>query len=238
MERLINAEKRCDNIRIIENYVGIEPFTVLVDDSPRLRQLAEKARELRSLPFQEKLKSVKKLALDAMVNAYEQMIVWERKARGLCNVLIIRSDGRIDNLDSEYETARSQHIRFRGIVSQEHPLSYALEQKAGCCRYQGALFFVLGYEADLGDQHFVHGAPVNSRVNTVFNEVIHNKQSYKISIFADSLEDKSLDYSVQNPRIFEQAFEQLPGCQFYSYHRRPSGLVIVESPNRHVKTLE
>ncbi|MDP3640741.1 MAG: hypothetical protein Q8R53_06115, partial [Nanoarchaeota archaeon] len=107
---------------------------------------------------------------------------------------------------------------------------------AGCCRYQGALFFVLGYEADLGDQHFVHAAPVNSRANTVFNEVVQDGQPYKVSIFTESLKDKALYYSRQNLRIFEQAFERMPGRTFYSYHRTPGGLVLVENPERHVRS--
>lgn len=221
-------------MKTLDTYLGIEPFTVLVDDSLRLRELAEKARGLRALPFTKKLEAVKRLALDAMVNAYEQMIVWERKAKELAGVPTTGSDGKVDI--SAYETARQQQERFRNIVFQGHPLSHALEQEAGCCRYQGALFFVLGYEADLGDQHFVHAAPVNSRANTVFNEVFQDGQPYKVSIFTESLKDKALDYSRQNLRIFEQAFERMPGRTFYSYHRTPGGLVLVENPERHVRS--
>ena len=222
-------------MRTINNYIGIEPFTVLVDDSSKLRQLAEKARGLRGLPFKEKLEGAKRLALDAMVNAYEQMIVWERKADESEEYPVIGSDTAVDN--SKAEKAREQHKRFRDIVFQGHPLSYALEQGAGCCRYQGALFFVLGYEADLGDQHFVQAAPVNPPFNTVFNEIVHNGQHHKISIFTESLKDKSLDYSRQNPLIFQQAFETFPGFNFYSYHRTPSGLLIAENLEKHVKLL-
>ena len=222
-------------MRTIDNYIGIEPFTVLVDDSLKLRQLVSKAKELKGLPFQEKLEGVKRLSLDSMVNAYEQMIVWGRNADGLKGVATIGSDGKVDN--SKYQTARKQHERFRDIVFQGHPLSFALEQEAGCCRYQGALFFVLGYESGLGDQHFVQAAPINSRANTVFNEVVHDGQHHKVSIFTDSLKDNSLDYSRQNPRILEQAFETFSGLNFYSYHRTPSGLVIVENPNQHAKIL-
>ncbi len=222
-------------MQTIDDYIGIKPFTVLVDDSPQLRQLAEDARKLRKLPFFEKLDGVKELALGSMVNAYEQMITERRKAMELRGVTIIGANGKVNN--QEYETAREQHERFTSIVFQTHPLSYALEQKAGCCRYQGALFFVLGYEADLGDAHFVQASPVNDNINTVFNEVVSGGQLHKISIFTSSLHDKSLDYSIQNPRVLEQAFEELRGFTFYSYHRTPSGLVIVANPNRHA-TLE
>jgi hypothetical protein len=222
-------------MRTIDTYIGIEPFTVLVDDSAKLRKLAERARELKGLPFQEKLDAVKRLALDSMINAYEQMIVWGRKADGLEGVTDIDSDGKVDN--SEYRIAQEQQAIFRNIVFQDHPLSYALEQKAGCCRYQGALFFVLGYEAELGDQHFVQAAPVNRGVNTVFNEVVQDGKRQKVSIFTDSLENKTLDYSRQNPRILEQAFERMPGYDFFSYHRTQSGLVMIANPSQHAKTV-
>ncbi len=222
-------------MKTLDNYMGIEPFTVLVDDAPELRQLAGEARELKTLPFQDKLAGVKKLSLGAMVNAYEQMVVWERKTDELKNVVIINAYGERDN--SEYEAAKKQYEKFREIVFQKHPLSHALEQRAGCCRYQGALFFVLGYEAGLGDQHFVQGAPVSRGVNTVFNEIVQDGQRHKVSIFTNSLEDKELDYSRQNPQIFEQAFNEMYGFNFYSYHKTPSGLIIVENPDRHVKVL-
>ena len=222
-------------MKTLDTCLGIEPFTVLVDDSPQLRALAEKARGLREWPFPEKLEAVQRLALDAMVNAYEQMIVWGRKTAELKGVTGNNPDGK--SVVAEYEHAKEQQTRFQNIVFQKHPLSYALEQKAGCCRYQGALFFVLGYEADLGDHHFVHAAPVNSRANTVFNEVVQDGQPYTVSIFTDSLKDKALDYSQQNPRIFEQAFERFPGENCYSYHRTPRGLVLVENPERHVRSL-
>src|SRR3989338_4250365 len=220
-------------MKTLDTYLGIEPFTVLVDDSPQLRALAARARGLRELPFPERLEAVKRLALDAMVNAYEQMIVSGNKTRD-------SYDGTPEGLKAlrqENAEAFREHQRYKDIVFQKHPLSHALEQEAGCCRYQGALFFVLGYEADLGDRHFVHAAPVNSRANTVFNEVVQDGQPHIVSIFTDSLKDKALDYSQQNPRIFEQAFERFPGENCYSYHRTPRGLVLVENPERHVKSL-
>jgi len=216
----------------LDTYIGIEPFTVKVDDSPQLRELAQQARELRPLPFPEKLSAVKKLTLDSMVNAYEQMMV---SSPSFLPIGGGKSLSKIDN--PEYSEQITQYERFRDIVFQGHPLSYALEQKAGCCRYQGTLFFVLGYEADLGDKHFIQGAPVNNRANTVFNELVNVGESQVVSIFSESLQDKSLDYSRQNPRIFEQAFETVPGLNMYSYHRTPSGLKIIENPTRHVKEL-
>lgn len=219
-----------------DSYVGIKPFTVLVDASPQLESLVSQARELRSLPFDEKLQKTKQLTHQGIpINAYEQMIVLGDKADGLEGVKVIDSNGKIDN--SEYELARKNSAKFEGIVFEEHPLSHALQERAGCCRYQGALFFVLGYEAGLGDRHFIQSAPVNKRANTVFNEIIENEAIHKISIFTESLRDKSHDYSLQNPLIFEQAHETLPGYNFYSYHRTPSGLVIVSENARHVKSI-
>src|SRR3989344_2083900 len=100
-------------MRTIDDYVGIEPFTVLVDDSPKLRQLVAKAKELKDLPFQEKLEGVKRLALDAMVNAYEQMIVWGNKSRGIGSY-----DGTPEGLKTvqqEQAGAVLQHQKYRDI---------------------------------------------------------------------------------------------------------------------------
>ena len=46
-----------------------------------------------------------------------------------------------------------------------------------------------------------------------------------------------MDYSKQNPKIFEQVFEEVPGLNMYSYHRSPRGLVIAENPTTHVKKI-
>jgi len=209
-------------MKTLNTYLGIEPFTVLVNESSQLQRLVQQAQSVRSLPFQEKLRAVKDLTLDAMVNAYEQIIVWGEAAR------------KATTADA-YNEAKQKQEHYQNLVFQKHPLSTALAQHAGCCRYQGALFFVLGYEADLGDHHFIHAAPVNQRVNTVFNEVVDGDTSHKVSIFTESLKDKLLDYSRQNQKIFEQAFTSRPGYNFYSYHRTPAGLVLVENRDQHLR---
>lgn len=198
-------------MRILDTYIGISPFTVEIDDSTELRSLAQKAGELRSLPFSEKLEAVKVLAINAMSNAYEGMLT---------------------------DPDPRERVRYRDIVLKTHPLSVALEQNAGCCRYQGALFFVLGYEADLGARHFLQTAPVNPSLNTVFNQVIEDEKAYTISVFTESLKDKSLDYSRQNPRVFDQAVKHLFGVDFYSYHRNKDGkLILVSNSSTHVTQL-
>ncbi|MEM2121576.1 MAG: hypothetical protein QXU20_02890 [Candidatus Woesearchaeota archaeon] len=201
-------------MKIVNNYIGIEPSGVLVDDSKILKDLVEEARKLKELSFPEKLESVKKLTLEAMVNAYEQMIKCKN------------------------ENALEEYKKYRKIIFEKNPLSYALEQKAGCCRYQAVLFFILGYEAELGDKHFIQIAPVNESVLTVFNEIIYEGKSYTISIFTESLENKSLDYSKQNPKIFEEKIKEEIGRKFYSYHKTLDGFVIVENLDKHVEELE
>lgn len=206
------------------SYIGIEPFTVLIDESSELETLIEEARKLNGLPFEQRLDSTKKLALGAMVNSYEE---WQSNP----------------NLERrEY---------FREIVMKKHPLSYALRQKAGCCRYQGALFFVLGFEADLGDIHFIQQAPVNpdsgaSGMKSVFNDIVHNGKIHHVSIFKESLKDSSLDYSRTNPRVFESAIgfpwsigNPSPSKDpfnyvHYSYHRTDRGLVILSEEGQHI----
>lgn len=209
-------------MKTLDTYFGIEPFTVLVDDSPQLQTSVQQAQATRSLPFAEKLNAVKDLTIGAMINAYEAMLVWGKAAREATTT-------------NAYNGAKQKQEQYQNLVFQKHPLSTALTQQAGCCRYQGALFFVLSYEADLGDQHFIHAAPVNERVNTVFNEVVDGDRSHTVSIFTESLKDKTFDYSRQNPKIFEQAFRSMAGRNFYSYHRTAAGLVLVENRDQHVR---
>ncbi|HLD00534.1 MAG TPA: hypothetical protein VJC39_02215 [Candidatus Nanoarchaeia archaeon] len=216
-------------MQIINNYIGIRPFTVLVDDSTSLKQLAQEAKKLRYLPFPLKLEEVKKLTLGAMVNAYEQMLVWGKKMESMVQLTEAFKN------PEEFEMADHQHQKYKDIVFQGHSLSYALEQQSGCCRYQGALFFVLGYEADLGDSHLIQAAPVRAGVNTVFNEVVSGGQSHKVSIFTDSLQNPSLNYLRHNPRIFEQALEIRPMWDFYSYHHTSDGLVIIKNRYKQVR---
>jgi hypothetical protein len=209
-------------MKTLDSYIGIEPFTVLVDDSKELNELASQAKKLKNLPFPEKMNKVKNLALDAIeINAYEQWTVWQKKAN--------------ESTGTERENSLNKSGYFFDIVSNQHPLGYALEKKAGCCRYQGALFFVLGYEAGLGEKHFIQTAPVG-QMYSVFNEVFENGKKHTVSIFKESLKDKSLDYSVQNPKIFEQATD-IPGFNFYSYHKKESGIVLVENLGKHIKEL-
>ncbi|MBW2974123.1 hypothetical protein KY366_00245 [Candidatus Woesearchaeota archaeon] len=196
-------------MRTLDNYIGIQPFLVPVEDTPQLKALAEQARQLKNLPFSEKLEAVKKIALGAMVNAYEE---WR------------------SNPDSE------EAERYGDIVMRGHSLGYALEHKAGCCRYQGALFFVLGYEAELGDKHFVQSAEINPQLSTVFNDVINEGNLSHVSIFIESVRDKRYDYTQGNKEIFDRP-QEFDDLDFYSYHRTPNGLILACEKGKHVRDI-
>ena len=213
-------------MKVHTSYIGIKPFGVLIDDSPELQALTERARKISAAPFEDKFRILKKMAIGSMVNAYEQ---WKT------------------NPDKEKAEAHKKMV-----FEQHHTLSDALRQRSGCCRYQGALFFALGYEADLGDRHFIQQAPVNpdaitNGMRSVFNDVEHNSRLRHVSIFKDSLLDPALDYSRQNPQVFDSAIgfslpESNPSPRVdpwkmihYSYHRTDSGLVIVSESSKHVE---
>jgi hypothetical protein len=209
-----------------ESYLGIKPFGVLIDDSPELAGLVRQARKLKSESFDNRLLGVKQLALDAMVNAYEESKI---------------------NPDPE------EAERHRKTVFESHTLSEALQGKSGCCRYQGALFFALAYEADLGDIHFIQQAPVHPDnilrgLRSVFNDIVHEGELRHVSIFKDSLRNPEFDYSRQNPQVFDSAIgfsrpenNSSPRTDpwkmtHYSYHRTDSGLVICSEQSRHVES--
>ena len=221
-------------MQLLETYFGITPFDVQIDDSPVLRGLARQAQELRHLPLPKRLTAIKKLALEAMVNAYEQMLIWEEEVGEQAVVQEIDSAGQKDNIPRE--RAQQQYQKYHSIVFQQHPLSDALEQKAGCCRYQGALFFILAYEADLGDKHFLQAAAVNNRVSTVFNQLLISEQQYTISIFTESLQNQKYDYTRTDPTLFQRR-QTFPGREFYSYHRQEGKLLLVSNPADHIQNL-
>lgn len=215
-------------IQMHETYVGIEPFKVLVDKSSQLEALVAQAREIRELSFEEKLVRVRELARGAMVNCYE---LWK---------------------DSPDEAVRAQNGE---LVTGNHPLSFALEQRAGCCRYQGALFFVLGYEAELGEAHWLQSASIVPSLvefgggqRSVFNDVQDERgELHHVSVFEETLVNKAHAYSRSNPQVFDCAIgfgkpadnqaprrDPLP-IRLFSYHHTHSGLVLVSDERKHIE---
>ena len=194
-------------IEKLSTYIGIKPFGVLVDRSEELDRLAKEARRYRKLPFSEKLKKVKQLCINMMENAYEGMHT--------------HPDEKRKNL-------------MERIVMEEHPLSFALKHRAGCCRYQGALFFVLGFEAELGDVHLLQSAHVEGGTHTVFNDVYKDRELYRINIFTESLKDKKFDYSRVNPGVYEEIDFFWPGLWFYSYRKVNRKMVIFKTLDTHL----
>ncbi len=194
-------------IEKLSTYIGIEPFDVLVDESEELNELVEKAQRCRNLPFSEKLKSIKQLCIDAMENAYEGMFT--------C-------------LDVERKRL------MESIVMEKHPLSFALKHKAGCCRYQGVLFFILGFEAELGDVHLLQSAYVTGNLHTVFNDVYKDGKLYRVNVFTESLKDKKFDYSMINPGVYNNLDIFWPDLWFYSYRRIGERMVILKTLDTHL----
>jgi len=192
--------------KVVQTYIGQEAFSVPIDDSEVLQKLIEQARAVRGLCFAEKLKALKQIAVNGMENAIEGLGASGTKAR-----------------------------QCEDVVFNKHPLSYALDKKLGCCRYQGALFFILAYEAQLGDRHYLQVSKVNRRANSVFNDVVAPGGTlHHVSIFKESLKDKSLDYSVANPRVFAEPYNSYFGSNHLSYHRADDeNLIIISSTDWH-----
>jgi len=197
-------------VRELYSYDNLRLFEVLIDESEELKLLVERAKESKNLPFNDKLEKIKSLALQSMENAYEGMFThpdWKRR-----------------------------DIMER-IVLEEHPLSHVLQYKAGCCRYQGVLFFVLGFESELGSKHLLQSARVTESLHSVFNDVYDdNGILYRVNVFTESLKNKSYDYSAKNPRVYECIDTYLPGVLFYSYRKRDGKMVILEGLDTHVKS--
>lgn len=172
----------------VDSFIGITPYTVLIDDTEELQGLIKEAEGYQDLPFEEKLSNIKKIALNAMKNAYEG---WRS--------------------GNNYQEKR----RCGDIVTREHPLGFALKEKAGCCRYQATLFLILAAQAKLGDKHYLQSAPINT-LNTCFNDVIHEGKVHHVSIFTESLHDQKFNYS-RDPTIFEKPHRTFSQQPFLAY---------------------
>lgn len=174
-----------------ESYIGLSLYGVKIDESEALTNLVEQAKKLRKLPFTEKIEAVRKLAQDAMQNAYE----------GMCDSTNPKSE------------------KCKEIVLKPHTLKEALTEKLGCCRYQASLLFILGFAAELGDAHFLQSAYVGESVRTCFNEIIDLSSNKRVvvSIFLDTLKNPKYDYT-KGMNVFSKAVDMMPES-FHSYHR-------------------
>lgn len=110
------------------------------------------------------------------------------------------------------------------IVLETHPLSDALKQRLGCCRYQSICFLILGAAANLGTKHYQQSTPINRDLQTCYNDVYDEKGTmHHVSIFAASLKDQQHSY-IKNPGIFEKPNEVLRDQDFLAYEVDGNGV--------------
>jgi len=168
------------------------PFDVKVNESEELTTLLAEAEKCQEMPFDEKLAAIKSIALKAMQNAYEiKQTLNAPPAFAFTCVLIV-------------DTPKS--------------LEYALKNKAGCCRYQSTLFFLLGAAAKLGDKHYLQSTSIHSKLNTCYNDVVYNGKVHHISIFTESLQNKKYDYSAHlGQKVFENPIAADASTSFLAY---------------------
>jgi hypothetical protein len=179
----------------VPSFTGMSPFTVKIDETPELAQLISQAEQCQDLPFEEKLQKIQTIALHAMTNAYEYM-----------------KNPPVVNLDFDLL------MKCTSLVEDKHSLGDALQAKAGCCRYQSTLFFLLGAAAKLGDKHYLQSTPIHSTLDTCFNDIFHKGKVYHVSIFSASVENKAYDYSAHlGPQIFDQPRKVDAGQPFLAY---------------------
>lgn len=224
---------------ILDTYKDNSLTDVLVDTSVNLDRLVQEARTARGIPFDDRIALLQELTIEALPNAFE-IINYAKKRIKSANFRLPNPWGELSEDDKGRLKKQIGEDSVRvtvvnKIIYEYQPMSFALEHKAGCCRYQAALFFVLGYEADLGDKHFIQYAQFDPKVISVFNDVVHEGRLYRVSNFRESLKDKSLDYAERNPDLYKHVLQELKGDFFVSYHRGKDGkLVIIKNPDRQV----
>lgn len=183
----------------VDTFIGAEPYTVTIDETPELNELISEAEKCQELPFEEKLQAVQDIAMKGMENAYE----------------VTKSGMRRDQTTVDFPF----FIKCTNIVQEKHSLGFALQAKAGCCRYQAILFFLLGAAAKLGEKHYLQGTKVNDNgLNTCYNDVVYEGKCHHVSIFVLSLRNKRHDYSAHlGSQVFENPFTSYPDQPFLAY---------------------
>jgi hypothetical protein len=202
-EQALNAiRKKFPLAEEVQTIVGERMFTVDVDNSPALEKLINEAKDLRHLPFNEKLSRVQALTIKALpVNSVESACNGDKKARSLV-----------------YET---------------HPLSDALEVSSGCCRYQGALFFILGREAELGNSHYMFTQRMGSRMFTVYNVVFDETGNrHLVSIYNQTLSPEAKQTLGYPEPTQTQPDDFAAGQQYYAYSTQKTDKQLLKRQSR------
>lgn len=184
--------------RLVDSYYDLKPFGGMrIDKHEKLDPLIETARSYRALGFEEKLEKIKELAKGAFENAFDGLGSDETK--NLCSQIIYKGG-----------------LRF----------STALEHGYGCCRYQATLLFILGFEAELGDEHRLDSAEiVKNRLSTCFNTIVNDGETHHVNLFPETLNDKTQDYTQKNPEYYKNVTQVAEN--FLAYHKSLPGKVIV-----------
>ncbi len=131
----------------------------------------------------------------------------------------------IKAMDNAWEgMQKDKNITCRSIVDETHPLSDALREKLGCCRYQSACFLILGAAANLGTKHYLQSTPVSGQLQTCYNDVVDEEgKVHHVSIFSASLKDQRYSY-INNPHIFENPNTILKDQSFLAYEVDNNGI--------------
>lgn len=126
------------------------------------------------------------------------------------------------------EMARGGDKVAENLVYSTHPLSDALKSRLGCCRYDGALFFILGREANLGKSHFMFTQRMTSRLFTVYNVLFdENNNRHLVSIYNQTLSSNVKDkFGYPEPKQ-ATAEDFAPEKDYYAYFSTPEGKPVI-----------
>src|SRR5207249_2595293 len=80
------------------------------------------------------------------------------------------------------------------------------------------LFLLLGAAAKLGDKHYLQSTQIHPRLDTCYNDVIHDGKVHHVSIFIDTIKNKRYDYTQKlGLEIFKKPIQDAPKQPFLAY---------------------
>ncbi|RMD66844.1 hypothetical protein D6817_03195, partial [Candidatus Pacearchaeota archaeon] len=225
-------------MRILPSYFGLDVCGARVGASERFGELVVRARGLRGRGFEEKFDELREIVRGELANVYEESEWWGAKYDELRRNVFNRWRMR-----REIEYAKRQSEKFDYLLSSNYSLREALEARAGCARAHALLFFVLGYEAELGERHFIcarKNRSMGSRTRELwdaFNGVVWQGQTKLVNLAQESLMDKSFgkggvvkDFLFELGKLARESVRGENGAWevVCSYNLTPEGLTVVE----------
>jgi hypothetical protein len=234
-QRLLELRKHVERLRTL--HAAKEDFVPSPEQMPVFNRVKEYFPSAIALPVldEEKFFTVGIDASDKLEALRQearglQALPFEKKLKAL-NELVV---GALPKNSVEQAAEGDQHAL--DTVYKEHPLSRALKSGSGCCRYQGALFFILGEEARLGESQFVLTQTKGPGFYTVYNVVNDDAGArHLVSIYNQTLSPDAKPKLGYPEPAHAEPHDFAAGQEYYGYIQTKGEPLIFKT---HIRTAD